>query len=155
MLLCLLYRLYRLYLPYLCPMPYHLVCLLDRSGLHVRALDSHDWRSTSLRQARGVLNLGVWETSSVFCRRLGGAPCLCLAGRLLKTRYIVFVSRSKTDQEIQSLRSDPWTSRVCQSLHPWDCYYQSHVCGSLVGRLLPCLLTSSCRRSFCAGVVMA
>ena len=88
-------------------MPYHLVCLLGRSGLHVRALDSHDWRSTSLHQARGVSNLDVWETSSVFCRRLGGGLYLCLGDHLLRTGYTISVSELRTKQDSWNLRSDP------------------------------------------------
>lgn len=86
-------------------MLYHLVCLLDRTGLHVHALDSHDWRSTSLRQARGVLNLDVWETSSVFYRRLGGGLYLFLGDHPLRTGYVAFVSKLRLGQEIRSLRS--------------------------------------------------
>lgn len=84
-------------------MPYHLECLLDRSGLHVRALYSHGWRSTSLHQARGVLNLDVWETSNVFCRRLVGDPYLCLGDRLLRTRYRLSFSELRTIQGFMEL----------------------------------------------------
>ena len=66
-------------------MPYRLVCLLGRSGPHVHALDSHDWRSTSLHQARDVLILDVLEISIVFYRRLGGGLCLCLADHPSRT----------------------------------------------------------------------
>lgn len=88
-------------------MPYHLVCLLDRSDLHARALDSHDWRSTSLHQARGVLNLDAWETLTFFYRRLDGGLYLCLGDHLLRTGYTVFVSNLRMDQDVCSLRSGP------------------------------------------------
>lgn len=88
-------------------MPYHLVYLLDRSDLHVRALDSHDWRNTSLHQARDVLNLDVWETSNVFCPHLDGGLDLCLGDHLLRTGCTLFVSKLRTDPGMRRLHSGP------------------------------------------------
>lgn len=111
--------------------------------------------STSLRQARDVLNLGVWEIGNVFYRRLGGGLYLCLADHPSRTGHMLLVTTLSTFQDLWNSRNDPLMSRVCLNLHRWDYLNQSHVCESLVGRLLPCLLTSSCRRSFCAAFVFA